>query len=494
MPELRYMRTWWNRATNAPGNLLPAPNHTKQHNEIVTQPVTNLSRDFSIYKPSLLSFKNLAMKSSLRCVSTFVSNSTKQEALLLSECFKRTLSENNNEAFQTVSADIYSTGSLPVKNHSTMKTSVRSVKENDAALTAKLQPSFSGKYSDFAINAAGELVRNTRKIAVRTLSVFFVLMIALAFSSKSFAATRTWGGTTGTTLSWTNGANWGGTAPVAGDDIIFNTAGTLTFTTMPGSSVAYNSITINAGTITFSGGSNITFTLGGNAGIDFTIASGASLTLNTGISITLASNATASIAGTLTVNSGRTYNTDGNSVVTTVAGTIVNAGTVTCTTATKLLFNTSGATYQHSQDGGALPTATWNAASNCNITGVTGNVPTVGTFAQSFGNFAWNCASQTADLSLVGNLTTINGTFTIANTNTGSLRLSNGGVTATLAIGVDFIQTGGTFYISGTSSSNTWTVNVIRNFSLSGGTLNMNGVGGTTTLNVSGNLLLVPAL
>jgi hypothetical protein len=52
----------------------------------------------------------------------------------------------------------------------------------------------------------------------------------------------------------------------------------------------------------------------------------------------------------------------GNSITVQTGGTLVASNAVSATT-----WNfASGATYQHNQDGGTIPTATWNAASNCN--------------------------------------------------------------------------------------------------------------------------------
>ena len=95
--------------------------------------------------------------------------------------------------------------------------------------------------------------------------LLFLIVLIVCASVQSFAATKTWSGGTGTGKNWTTGANWGGTAPVANDDVVFNTAGSITFSTMP-SSVAYNSITISQGTVTLVAGSSMTLTLGGNAG------------------------------------------------------------------------------------------------------------------------------------------------------------------------------------------------------------------------------------
>jgi hypothetical protein len=81
----------------------------------------------------------------------------------------------------------------------------------------------------------------------------------------------------------------------------------------------------------------------------------------------------------------------------------------------------------------------------------------------------------------------INGNLTITNTGSGSVRLSNSGVTATLELTGNFSQTGGEFYVGGTGGTNTWTVNVGGDFSVTGGTFNLAGGGGTTTMNISGD-------
>ena len=114
---------------------------------------------------------------------------------------------------------------------------------------------------------------------MRTIFLFFILII-LIVTPNNFAATKTWNGGTGAGKNWTTAGNWLPTGqPVAGDDIVFNTAGTITFSTLPTADIAYNSLSILQGEITLAG-TNRLFTLGGNAGTDFTIASGASLSFN----------------------------------------------------------------------------------------------------------------------------------------------------------------------------------------------------------------------
>jgi hypothetical protein len=317
-------------------------------------------------------------------------------------------------------------------------------------------------------------------------------------------ATGTW---IGTTTNWFTPSNWCGGVPTASTDVIIPAGGTQPAINATGA--VCNNITI-AGTLTFSGTgyltvagnltNNGTITAGTGTTIEFNAAtqtvSGSSttafrnLTVNSSTSLSL--NTTASVAGVLSIPTAKTLLVNNITLTISgsgaVSGTLRNTGAAGTITATGLTFN-SGGTYDHNRDGGAIPTATWNAASNCNITGVVATVPTVATFAQTFGNLNWNSSGQTAALSLVGNLTTINGNFTIGAMNGGSLRLSNGGVTATLSVAGNFSQTGAsTFYFGGTTSANTWTVNVAGDFSLATGTLNMSGFAASvSTLNVAGN-------
>lgn len=311
--------------------------------------------------------------------------------------------------------------------------------------------------------------------------IYLFIFLLMFVTSVSNAATKTWIGGTGTTLNWTTPANWSPVGvPVAGDDVVFSTAGTLTFTTGPAASIAFNSLTISDGAVTITASASRTLTLGGNAGTDFTIASGASLTLGTNISITMASSATGDISGILTVNSGRTFNTNNATVVTTVTGSLVNSGTVTCTTASKLLMQ-SGSTYTHSQSGGNIPTATWNSASTCNITGVVATFPS--NDAQSFGNFIWDCSGQgTNQLQFSGSLTAT-GTVTVTNTGTiGSGRIELGNASGN-NIG-NLIINGGTLRMA---SNTARTLDVSGSVTISSGTLLMSSGNNVGTLNVGGD-------
>ncbi|HRZ32846.1 MAG TPA: hypothetical protein P5188_11095, partial [Flavobacterium sp.] len=317
-------------------------------------------------------------------------------------------------------------------------------------------------------------------------ALFFVVFL---LTENANSQTNKWDGSTDN--NWNTAANWSlNLVPTNAHDVVIDINAAIIVNT----NATINKLTITSNsTVTFtSSGAGRTITID-NTGSS--IDSGSSLELRGSTSffgtrsMTIAysgSNQTMSIAGTLNV----TATGDGSVYIatnglTTVTGTLISSGGTITSTAANLTI-ASGGIYQHARNGGPIPTATWNAASTCLVTGITNTIPSAG-LGQSFGNFTWNCSAQTGNLSLIGNLLTVNGNFTVTNTNTGSLRLSNSGVTDILEVGGNYSQTGGTFYMGGTTGSNTWTMNVGGNFSIAGGTFNMNGNSGASTLNVDGN-------
>ncbi|MBS1513378.1 MAG: hypothetical protein JST86_21250, partial [Bacteroidetes bacterium] len=310
-----------------------------------------------------------------------------------------------------------------------------------------------------------------KKILLNSKSSLLTLVIAITFvfiTASSFATTKTWNGGTGTGKNWTTGPWLPAGTPAAGDDIVFNTAGTITFSTMP-ATIAFNSLTISQGTVNFVGGTPTkTYTLGGSGGTDFSIAAGATLSMGANINITLANNATASIAGTLIVTTGRTFNTNGTGVVSTVTGTITDNGTVTCTTASKLLFQ-SGSTLDYSQLGGTIPTATWDANSTCAITltspaSGTGSWP-AGT-TQSFGNFSVTTTGTGTNGWQMGNSISCAGDFTLTNGSSRPGILANSATGRSITVAGNFTLASGTLDLS--NSSGNGVVNVAGDFSNSG--------------------------
>jgi hypothetical protein len=226
-----------------------------------------------------------------------------------------------------------------------------------------------------------------------------------------------------------------------------------------------------------SGWEDATFYPTGSNG-DITIMSGHTVTLSSSL---ILDEVTIQSGGQLTISSGVIMTIAGgpDDVDFEVNGILVNSGTIN-TTGT-LAFN-DGSTYQHAQDGGTIPVANWATASNCYITGIGGTRPTIPSGTQ-FGNFEWNCTSQTDDIYLAGKLNTIMGNFNILSThnntaNNNALILGNG-ESGDLTIYGNFSQSGySSFLITDGSASRTMTV--IGDFSLTGSNVKLYLSGGTT--------------
>ena len=98
-----------------------------------------------------------------------------------------------------------------------------------------------------------------------------------------------------------------------------------------------------------------------------TSANGA-ITIRSGNNVTVAASVTADqvtvdSGGTVTVNAGQTWTiANGTSADLVVNGTVANIGTITENTGATVQFN-ANSLYQHNQNGGTIPTATWNVGS-----------------------------------------------------------------------------------------------------------------------------------
>ena len=219
--------------------------------------------------------------------------------------------------------------------------------------------------------------------------------------------------------------------------------------------------TSSDGTIAIQNGHNITITA--NVTIDRTnVKTGGTITINASKTLTIAAGVSSDLS---------------------VSGTIVSSGNIVTTGSLSFL---GGGTYKHAQDGGIIPTATWDVASNCIVTGVTANPITSG-LGQVFGNFTWNCA-QTTNLDLGNALTTISGNFTVLQTgNTGvvgnTLHIKSN--TSSLTIGGDFITSGNTSINFNYGSSATSTINIGGNLNLAGYFCFTNN-SGSTIINLKG--------
>lgn len=323
--------------------------------------------------------------------------------------------------------------------------------------------------------------RITLLLKHKIFAIAFVISNLFLISTANGQTTYTWIGANN--ALWTTSTNWSPTrsSPATNDILQFTDGTTKNVTNVPTQTIGR--LLVNSSTtITIESSGTTTLTVGNGTGDDIVIASGSFLKTggSNSVTVTLASSATADISGTLTVSSIGTYNTNGTSVVTTVTGTITNSGTVTNSTASKLLFQ-SGSTYTHAQDGGTIPTATWNAASTCNITGITGTAITSGD-GQAFGNFKWNCTAQSATRNLPESGTiTIAGNLEINSTGAGASQLR---LNQTPLSVVNYTQTGGNF---ATGSGTARTLTVTGNVSISGGTLTLSLGSAIGTLNVAGD-------
>ncbi len=289
--------------------------------------------------------------------------------------------------------------------------------------------------------------------------------------------------------SWSTAANWNNnTLPQPNDIVIFPTGISGTISNVN----AGNNITLSG--LVVQGNSNITLTnsssktitiANGSAAVDFSIAAGATLRSGTNVNITLASGTstnktTASIAGNLIINANRTFDTNNGNVLTTVSGTIQNAGTVSGHTE-RLLFS-NGSTYLHTREGGSIPDTIWNATSNCSLTGLKDG--DAGNDDQAFGNLIYNCPNMSGTTrNLGGNGLSVAGNLQVSNTGTAVLKLGLND----LGVAGNLILAGGVLRI-GDNTNRVLTVS--GNVSITGGTLQMstgNNNADRGTLNVAGN-------
>jgi hypothetical protein len=139
-------------------------------------------------------------------------------------------------------------------------------------------------------------------------------------------------------------------------------------------------LTILSGTVTLSAptGSQ-TLTISNGTGNDFVVSSGATVVQDISLeNIVLQVSSTADIAGTYQI--GGIYNISAGNTITTVTGAIDNRNTITGASPSRLIFN--GSTYFHGQNGGNIPSATWNAGSTLDLSGMTTQCP--GNMGQNF--------------------------------------------------------------------------------------------------------------
>ena len=322
---------------------------------------------------------------------------------------------------------------------------------------------------------------------IRLLPIFALFANFLLISPASGQTTYTWIGTAG--ASWATSTNWSPTrtSPATNDIIQFSGGGSKSATSVP---------TETIGQLQITGSTSVSLTSGGSpaktlsVGVTLNVASGSSLSLiSGGPTFTLnytGTGATGSIAGTLTVNMSTEWNTTtGITPSSTVSGTVVN-NSATITGSISTLTFVSGGKYQHNYTSdGTIPTATWNAASICEIIGNTNNSNAPLGLNQTFGNFEWNCTSQSgSSVNFGGNLTSVAGNFKIVSTGSSSVALNSNGPW-TITISGDLIIQSGT--LDAQAANKETIINLGGSFNQTGGTFTTSGTSPTVTFNFTGS-------
>jgi fibronectin-binding autotransporter adhesin len=135
--------------------------------------------------------------------------------------------------------------------------------------------------------------------------------IQLLLVGAAHAATATWTGTGGDS-KFSTATNWSGnTAPVNGDDLVFDNTGLAT-----APSLTNDIVGLSVGTITFSGASGNDFSLSGN-----------SITTTSGITNSATNGFGPSIAFDVTLSGANTFNTGSSAIQ--VTGKLLGTGTLT---------------------------------------------------------------------------------------------------------------------------------------------------------------------
>jgi len=265
------------------------------------------------------------------------------------------------------------------------------------------------------------------------------------------------------------------------DTLVFNKGGTITVTSVP--AVSINQLEVSNNTnLTLNSAATTIFTISDSlqleAGSTLTIGGTSSLTLNfTNIS----PKPNAQINGTLNFNSSGGY--DNLYGLTSVTGTVnvnangigmFNTGRINC-------YFSASAVYNLNRNGGSIPQAVFDKASNVYVLGTTGTSINNGSNL-GLGNLTWNCPGQTAAIQCI-NIDSIKGDFKIINTNGYELSLGGGAITSTYLSG-DLIQQSGTLGLSPIGS-----LRIAGTANLMGGAINLNSTTSSgTTLILFGNL------
>ncbi|MDH7460318.1 T9SS type A sorting domain-containing protein [Chitinophagaceae bacterium 26-R-25] len=345
---------------------------------------------------------------------------------------------------------------------------------------------------------------------MRKLYILLLCLLTTLHSSTLLAANITWTGSTGG--GWSDPSNWStATVPGAGDNVTFNSSVTVTM----------DDLSIDVASLKVTGNSNVIFT---SAGItDFTVSAatnalaidnGSSLKTFTsgigdnGLHVILETGSSGVVNGTFTMEANiDPYPGWGSSLTMNTGSTLAVNGTLTMnphagiieSTTSSLFFNT-GANYIHNMDAGKIPTATWDATSTLQLTGLVYNVPDFGSAALSLGNVIINTPNVSnlfqPQFSLnLPTSTTIKGNFSIVNFhNLPLVLLTNVGTDVSVTVNKNFIlSTNSTVHLgfaNFSSETNNYTLQINGDYVQSNGSFSIQGddfVTGITTLGIGGN-------
>ena len=176
---------------------------------------------------------------------------------------------------------------------------------------------------------------------------------------------------------------------------------------------------------------------------------------------------------------------DGVGTDLTLDGIMENAGEVTLDTGADM---TVGGSYVHAQNGGTIPTASWEVGSTCKVTGAVGNAP--GNASQNYHHFTWDCPGQTSNLNVAWDNITIGGDVTVASSGGSRFQLTSSTYSGTtITILGDVIVTGGALASNGSSGAATYTIEVMGDVTVTAGNLGVSrGSGGNATWRLYGDL------
>jgi len=341
--------------------------------------------------------------------------------------------------------------------------------------------------SDFV---RGNLKTNSPMVKKNSFRIPVIILFLLFSSGIGLFAQTTYYWVGGANASYSSSTSWntvlggGGserTSPANSDILIFDGSDISSAVGLQTGSITANTVITqsidrlvlqNSADVTLTSGAGRTITVRNGTDTDLIINTFSSLTLGASVSIDMANNSAAAIDGDLAIGSGSAFDSDGNGVLTTVNGTMNNSGTVSGTTA-RLIFS-NGSDYFHTQDGGTIPTAGWQAGSTCTVTGALAAVP--GGLGQSFHNLTWNSTSQTGNLNIAGlSGISIQGNFSLVSSGTGSLQLVTTATSRSFSVLRNFIISGGTLALS--AETGVGTINVSGNFEMTDGTITETNTG-----------------